>query len=145
MKDIIITNEKGFRHDTDDFFKLSGIRENSKLSHHPFIVFDDTKWREDAKKEIERHQSQLDNPHVQDMTDLIAHHAKEKERLEKMLAENNIVVTIVDNAKDLLEYREDTLVIAQWAGKWRSDFFSFRVGDLKLYTIMNPKEGYHIV
>lgn len=27
------------RHDTERYFELSGIRESSKLKHHPFIVF----------------------------------------------------------------------------------------------------------
>ena len=36
-------NFNGFRHaipgETDGFFQLSGIRENKKLPHHPFVVF----------------------------------------------------------------------------------------------------------
>jgi hypothetical protein len=36
-------NFNGFRHavpgEQDGFFQFSGIRENKKLAHHPFVVF----------------------------------------------------------------------------------------------------------
>lgn len=87
----------GFRTDTEEYFKLSGIRESKTLNHHPFVVFDGDE------------------------------------------------VMIVNNARDLLKFPDDTNVIAQWGGKWSSNFFHFKVGDFKLHTIVNPKESYQIV
>lgn len=47
-------------------------------------------------------------------------------------------VEIVDSAKDLLTYPTQTKVMAQWAGKQRSDFFQFTVGQLKKHIKENP-------
>src|SRR4030042_710517 len=46
-------------------------------------------------------------------------------------------VIIVNNAKGLLEFSDETKVMVQWKGKWTSDFFHFIIGDLKKYLKEN--------
>ena len=96
--DKIKIKEEQFRKNTDDYFKLSGIREYKKLNHTPFIVL------------------------------------------------NNDTIELCFNAKDLIEnYLPETKVLGQWEGRWRSDFFSFRISDLIAFTKKHLKENYHIV
>ena len=40
-KNKIVVRKEDFRHDLDDYFRLSGVREWTKLSHTPFIVLND--------------------------------------------------------------------------------------------------------
>ena len=89
------------RTDLENYFKLSGIREHTKLAHTPFLVF--------------------------------------------FVASDTVEVRIVDSAKSLLEYPDDIQVMAQWSGQWRSDFFQFRVGDLREYVKAHPPEKYHVI
>jgi hypothetical protein len=35
--------------------------------------------------------------------------------------------------------------MAQWKGQWRSDYFHFKVGDLRRYVMKHPAEKYHVV
>lgn len=42
-------------------------------------------------------------------------------------------VRIVDEPKRLLFYPDDTPVMGQWRGEWRSDFFQFTVGQYRAY------------
>jgi hypothetical protein len=44
---------------------------------------------------------------------------------------DRVEVEIVDKPKDLLMHSDDTPVMVQWAGQWRSDFFQFKVGDVR--------------
>jgi len=50
-----------------------------------------------------------------------------------LTSEDAVEVRIVDNAKKLLEYPDETPVMAQWRGEWRSDFFQFKVVDLRRF------------
>ena len=43
----------------------------------------------------------------------------------------NVHVQIVDSFKKLLTYPDETRVMGQWEGKWRSDFFQFTVRDAR--------------
>ena len=54
-------------------------------------------------------------------------------------------VRIVDNAKVLLEYPDETQVMAQWRGEYKSDFFQFKVGDLRRYVAEHLPEKHHVV
>jgi hypothetical protein len=56
-----------------------------------------------------------------------------------------VEVKIVDSAKTLLEFPDETQVMAQWRGQWKSDFFQFKVGDLRKYVAEHPAEKYHVV
>jgi hypothetical protein len=49
-------------------------------------------------------------------------------------SDDGIEVRIVDNAKTLLAYSDDTKVMAQWSGNYKSDFFHFNVGDFREYV-----------
>jgi hypothetical protein len=60
-------------------------------------------------------------------------------------AEDGIEVRIVDNAANLLSYPDETKVMAQWGGKWKSDFFQFTVGQFRQSVADNPKQPHHIV
>ena len=46
---------------------------------------------------------------------------------------DTVHVEIVDSKDSLLDYPDSTPVMVQWAGKWRSDFFHFTVGDVRAY------------
>jgi hypothetical protein len=89
------------RTDVDDYFRLSGIREQRVLKHTPFLVF-------------------------------IVH-------------DDTVDVRIVDKPKDLLSYPDETQVMTQWAGQWRSDFFQFTVGQFRQYITEHPAQSYHVV
>lgn len=39
-------------------------------------------------------------------------------------------VHIIQNPRQLLSYPKDTQVMVQWQGKWESNFFNFKVGEL---------------
>jgi hypothetical protein len=60
-------------------------------------------------------------------------------------SDDNVGVRIVDNAANLLAYPDETKVMAQWGGQYRSDFFQFTVGQFRRYISDNPKEPYHVV
>jgi len=48
--------------------------------------------------------------------------------------EDAIHVKIVDNAEQLLSFPDETPVMGQWQGNYRSDFFQFTVGDYRPYA-----------
>ncbi|HEY3054040.1 MAG TPA: hypothetical protein VGK04_11705 [Thermoanaerobaculia bacterium] len=56
-----------------------------------------------------------------------------------------VEVKLVFSAKDLLTFPEDTKVMAQWRGQYRSDFFQFTVAQFRNYIAEQPKETYHQV
>jgi hypothetical protein len=50
-----------------------------------------------------------------------------------VISDNTVEVSIVDSADQLLLLPDDTPVMGQWRGEWRSDFFQFKVGDYRVY------------
>jgi hypothetical protein len=56
-----------------------------------------------------------------------------------------VEVKIVDNARQLLTYPDETQVMAQWSGRYRSDFFQFTVGQLRDYVAKHPASSHHVV
>jgi len=62
-----------------------------------------------------------------------------------LISGETVEVRIVDNAKTLLDYADETQVMAQWRGQWRSDYFHFTVGDLRRYVMKHPAEKHDIV
>jgi hypothetical protein len=50
-------------------------------------------------------------------------------------------VNVVICAARLLDYPDDTQVMVQWSGKWRSDFFLFTVADLRAWARDRQLEG----
>jgi hypothetical protein len=47
---------------------------------------------------------------------------------------------LAHTAEELLELPDNTRVLAQWKGKKRSDFYSFKVGCLRKYLEENPRQ-----
>ena len=45
----------------------------------------------------------------------------------------DIRVEIVNYSSSLLGHADDTPVMVQWEGKWRSDFFQFKVGQYRAW------------
>lgn len=56
--------------------------------------------------------------------------------------EDTVEVEVVEKPKDLLRYSDNTPVMVQWRGEWRSDFFQFKVGDVRsvIEEIVNRRE-----
>ncbi len=46
-------------------------------------------------------------------------------------SEESVRVRIVDRPAELLSLPDETQVMGQWEGQWRSDFFQFTVGDYR--------------
>ena len=124
MKNINIKfRDKDFRGDLDRYFQLSGVLESSKLKHSPFIVFDKSGWSLiEIKEEIERLSGCIAPEEVK----------KLKSQLKKQ-EDCDCLVVLVDNKNDLLLYPDETEVMGQWKGQWSSDFFNFKVGDMRNY------------
>jgi hypothetical protein len=45
--------------------------------------------------------------------------------------ENAVHVRIIDNPRKLLSFSNETQVMVQWPGEWRSDYFQFTVGEYR--------------
>lgn len=58
---------------------------------------------------------------------------------------NTVTVKIVDNPRKLLEYPDDTKLMGQWRGEWRSDFFQFTVGQLSEHIQNNPPGPHRVI
>jgi hypothetical protein len=54
--------------------------------------------------------------------------------------EGAIRVHIVDSADQLLSFPDETPVMGQWQGNYRSDFFQFTVGDYRPYADEKRKQ-----
>jgi hypothetical protein len=52
--------------------------------------------------------------------------------------ENEVVVRIVRYSTALLNFPPETQVMAQWPGKWRSDWFNFSVRDYLAWSTREP-------
>lgn len=52
----------------------------------------------------------------------------------------DIEIALVYSSYKLLDYPDDTKVMGQWPGKWRSDWFRFTVGEYKDFQVFqfNP-------
>jgi len=140
------------RRDIDRLFQLSGILQNEKLTHTPFLVFVPTNY--DAIKKKERAEHFLTDPKVKEREELAikekvmtikeveSFRKREKQDLkeaEKELKkiEDGIEIKIVNNYKDLLFLSDETPVMVQWRGQWSSDFFHFKIKELKDYLNQN--------
>lgn len=60
-----------------------------------------------------------------------------------VVEDSSVKVKLIDKPKDLLTFSDETKVMGQWAGKYRSDFFQFTIGDLKKYIEKNPPQEHH--
>ncbi len=50
-----------------------------------------------------------------------------------MISDDTVEVRIIDSAAQLLCLPDDTAVMGQWRGEWRSDYFQFKVADYRAY------------
>lgn len=53
-----------------------------------------------------------------------------------------IEIKIVKNTTELLNYADETKVMAQWKGEWRSDFFQFTVGQVRAFLNERQSKDY---
>jgi len=44
---------------------------------------------------------------------------------------DEVKVELIDSIIKLLDYPNDTQVMSQWRGQWSSDFFQFKISELK--------------
>ena len=47
--------------------------------------------------------------------------------------DSSVIVRIIESADALLALPDGTPVMGQWRGEWRSDFFQFTVGQMRVY------------
>jgi hypothetical protein len=59
--------------------------------------------------------------------------------------DESIEVRIIDKPVELLALPDDTPVMGQWKGEWRSDFFQFTVGQLRMHIAEHPKSAYRVI
>lgn len=142
-----ISKFKGFRKDLTDFFKLSGIRENSKRPHHPFIVFEMKRSIETINKEIEHYNKKKTEPLVKnDKYVLKVCNDKIRELKEEIKAPTGLKRVYIEGSPfALLSMPDDNIILCQWEGQWKSDFFMFQIWELKEYIKENPKQGHHVI
>ena len=50
-----------------------------------------------------------------------------------VISADTVDVRIVESADQLLRLPDDTPVMGQWRGEWRSDYFQFKVGEYRAY------------
>lgn len=61
------------------------------------------------------------------------------------VADDAVEVKIIEKPTELLSFPDDTSVMGQWRGEWRSDFFQFKIGqyrkhiDIKLSSLKSAK------
>jgi hypothetical protein len=58
---------------------------------------------------------------------------------------DTVTVEILERADKLLEYSNDTRVMGQWKGNWRSDFLQFSVGQFRDHIAEHPRESWQMV
>ena len=49
-------------------------------------------------------------------------------------SEDTVTVRIIDRPSELLALADETPVMGQWGGEWRSDYFQFTVGQYRQYV-----------
>jgi len=54
-------------------------------------------------------------------------------------------LNIVHKPAELITFPDENIVIAQWEGKYRSDWFKFKVNDFKNYIKKYPKKEYYVI
>jgi hypothetical protein len=51
-----------------------------------------------------------------------------------IVSNETVKVRIIDKPAELLSLTDETQVMGQWSGEWRSDFFQFTVGQYRQYV-----------
>lgn len=102
--DIVINDA---REPNDDFWKLSGILGPTKWTKDPFIVLQEKSGALFIKEQL----AALAKPPTDHKPELRIH--------------------IIEKLADVLELPDECVVLKQWPGNWRSDFFKLTVGMLR--------------
>ncbi len=50
-----------------------------------------------------------------------------------LVSDDLVDVKIIESAEQLLRFPDDTAVMGQWRGEWKSDFFQFTVGQYRKF------------
>jgi hypothetical protein len=50
-----------------------------------------------------------------------------------VVKKNDVSIVLANSVNQLLQFPDETKVMAQWQGQWSSDFFQFTIGDYKKY------------
>jgi hypothetical protein len=146
------------RTDLQDYFKH--VNSYEKLSHTPFIVFCETELKKVVEERIKILQSKKSTYEweisgesewakankntdrgkqcILEAKEALALTKLEIKNLKKMTGDSVTEVRIIDNKEELLALPDETPVMSQWSGQWRSDFFHFTVGDFRKF--INHKE-----
>lgn len=48
-----------------------------------------------------------------------------------VISDEAVTINVYDRASDALDLRDDTPLMVQWPGQWRSDWFQLTVGELR--------------
>ena len=51
-----------------------------------------------------------------------------------VVSDECVTVKIVERAEQFLQFSDDTRVMGQWRGEWKSDSFQFRVGQYRAFS-----------
>lgn len=122
------------RTDIEEYFKLSGVLDYKELKHTPFLVFEEKKLSSIEDK-LKRALDDLEKLKEEDSYGMksIVEESIEKIKKEVIEFEEGFEVKVVSNKDSLLRYPDETKVMGQWRGEWRSDFFQFTVGDVRKF------------
>ena len=79
------------------------------------------------------------------LTDLLSAKLTHTPFLACVAVDGGLEVRVIDRAAGVAELPEDTPVMVQWRGQWRSDFFSTTAGEVKrrLATKEEDREAYY--
>lgn len=145
----IVINEA--REPNDDFWKLSGVLGPTKWTKDPFIILQEKSEALLAQERLAAldQQIKLEQMYTEPMWK-DSSYPTDRERYEKAvkaleaLCEQKVALSqqpvgkkktlqihIIEKLSDVLQYPDDCMVLKQWPGSWRSDFFKLTVGMLR--------------
>jgi len=55
-----------------------------------------------------------------------------------IISEDTVKIEVITNPGLTLDLPDDTKMMGQWEGEWRSDFFKFSAGELKTFVREHP-------
>jgi hypothetical protein len=154
----IIINEA--REPSDDFWKLSGVLGPTKWTKDPFIVLQEKSEALLIKEQLAGFDQQikLEQMYTEPMWK-DSSYPSDRERYETAVEEletlnrrraalakqsggrkKTLQIHIVEKLTDVLQYPDECVVLKQWPGNWRSDFFKLTVGMLREKASSKPRD-----
>lgn len=139
------------REPNDDFWELSGVLGPTKWTKDPFIVLQERSEVSLIKEQLASFDQEIKLKKMYtEPTWRDSSYPSDRERYEtalkelQALEEERLVLTkqtpgrkktlqihIVEKLIDVLQLPNDCIVLKQWPGSWRSDFFKLTVGALR--------------